>query len=195
MEQAMKLTSKTAGIGIMTMAALMLGTAVIADSMGAGEMGGAGMMMGGAEMDFAAMDGDKDGKVSKDEVAAFRAARVTAADANGDGKLSVEEISAMQLKAMQQAAGTMAQRMIDRLDSDGDKMLSVAEMMERPMPEAMFDRMDTNEDGFIDQAEADAAKAQMMERGKGRGQHGKGGHDGHKGDHDGQMGQDGSDDN
>ncbi len=191
----MKVTSKTAGMGIMTVAALLLGTAVIADTMGTGHMGGPDMMMGGAEMDFATMDADKDGKISKDEMAAFRAARVTAADANGDGMLSVEEISAMHIKAMAQSAGNMAQRMIERLDSDGDKMLSVAEMMEGPMPEAMFDRMDTNEDGFIDQAEADAAKAHMMERGKGRGQHGKGGHDGHKGDHDGQMGKDGSDGN
>ena len=196
----MKLTSKTAGMGIMAVAALMLGTAVIADSMGTGQMGmghmgGPDMMMGGPEMDFAAVDADKDGKVSKDELAGFRAARVTAADANSDGMLSVEEILALHMKAMEQAAGNMAQRMVDRLDSDGDKMLSVAEVMDHPMPVAMFNRIDANEDGFLDQAEADAAKARMSERGKKHRQHGVGGHDGHTGGAEGQTGADGSDNN
>ena len=165
----MKLTSKMAGMGIMAVAGLMLGTAVIADNMGNGRMDGPATMKGGPQIDIAAIDADKDGKISKDEMAGFRAARVAAVDANSDGKLSVDEIAAMQLKAMEKAASTMAQRMMDRLDSDGDKMLSAAEMMDRPMPADFFDRLDTNHDGFIDQAEADAAKAHMMERSKHRG--------------------------
>lgn len=178
----MKITSTAAGLGIIAVAALMLGTAVIADSqtgMGMDDhmMGGAGMM-DGAEFDFATMDADKDGKISKDEVTAFRAARVTAADANADGKLSVDEISAMHLAAMQKSAATMAERMIERLDADGDKMLTAAEMMDRPLPAAMFDRIDTNQDGFIDESEAKAAQDRMMERGRGHGrQHGKMDHD------------------
>ncbi len=167
----MKITSKTAGLAIFAAAALMLGTAVIADSRGEKGMGMGdhGMMMGGMELDFAALDADKDGKVSKDEIAALRAARVTAADANGDGKLSVDEIAAMHMAAMEKASANMAARMVERLDTDGDMMLTAAEMMDRPMPAMMFDRLDTNEDGFIDQAEADAAQSRRMERGHGRG--------------------------
>lgn len=174
----MKITSKTAGLGIFAAAALMLGTAVVADSHGDMRMGDHGMMMGGMDLDFAALDADKDGKVSKDEIAALRAARVTAADANADGKLSVDEIAAMHMAAMQKASATMAARMVERLDTDGDQMLTAAEMMDRPMPAMMFDRLDTNSDGFIDQAEADAAEARMMERGHGRG-HKNGPMDGH----------------
>ena len=182
----MKLTHKTTGLGIAAVAVLLLGTAAIADSMGDRGMGGHGMMMGGAAMDLTAIDADKDGKISKDELTAHRAARTAAVDANADGKLSADELAAMHLAAMQAAAKTMAARMIEGLDSDGDKLLSVAEMAGRPMPEAMFDRIDTNQDGFIDQAEIDAAKAAMMERGGKMhgGRHGKGGHDGHDG-HDG----------
>ena len=168
----MKINSTTTGLGIVALAVLMFGTAVIADNRADMGMGEPGMMMGGPEFDFAALDADKDGKVSKDEIAAFRAARVTAADANADGKLSVEEISAMHLRAMEKAAGNMAERMVARLDADGDKMLTAAEMMDRPLPENLFDRVDTNQDGFIDQAEADAAKAHMMDRGHGP-KHGK----------------------
>jgi Ca2+-binding EF-hand superfamily protein len=164
----MKLTHKTAGLGIAAVAVLMLGTAAIADNMG---MDNGGMMMDAPVLDFAAIDTDKDGKISKDEMTAFRAARVASVDANADGKLSVDEIAAMHLKAMEAAAKTMAQRMVDRMDTDGDKLLSAAEMIDRPMPTDMFDKVDTNKDGFIDQAEVDAAKANMMQRGGHRGGH------------------------
>ena len=175
----MKLTHKTAGLGIAALAVLMLGTAAIADGKGGLGMGGHGMMMDGPAFDLATVDADKDGKVSKEELAAHQAARVAAIDANADGKLSAEELAAMHMKAMETAAKTMAERMIERLDTDADGALSAAEMAARPMPEAIFDRIDANEDGFIDQAELDAAKAAMMERGgRMRGGHGKGDHDG-----------------
>ena len=181
----MKLTHKTTGLGIAAVVVLLLGTAAIADNMGAMGMGamgkgGHGMMMGGAAMDLSAIDADKDGKISKDELTAHHAARTAAVDANADGKLSADELAAMHLAAMEAAAKTMAERMIERLDSDGDKLLSVAEMAVSPLPEAMFDRIDTNQDGFIDQAEIDAARATMMERG-GKMHGGKHGHDGHDG--------------
>ena len=73
--------------------------------------------------------------------------------------MSADELAAMHLQAMTDAAKTMAERMIERLDTDGDGLLSAAEMADRPMPAAMFDRVDANADGFIDQAEIDAAKA------------------------------------
>lgn len=176
----MKITNTTTGLGIIAVAVLLFGTAVIADNRADMGMDGPGMMMGGPEFDFAALDTDKDGKISKDEMTAFRAARVAAADANADGKLSVEEIATMQIKAMEKAAATMATRMVERLDTDGDKMLSAAEMMDRPMPEKLFDRVDTNQDGFIDQAEADAAQAAMMDHGRGS----RNGHKHGKMDHD-----------
>ena len=188
----MKLTYKTAGLGIVALAVLMLGTAAIADNMGQMRMGDhgmmGGMMMEGPAIDLTAIDADKDGKVSKDELAAFRAARVAAVDGNADGKLSADELAAMHLKMMTDAAKTMADRMIERLDSDGDKLLSVAEMAERPLPIDLFDRIDSNDDGFIDQSEIDAAKTRMMQRGGRMGGHGRHSMGDMMGDHDGMGG-------
>ena len=186
----MKLTYKTAGLGIAAVAVAILGRVAIAENLdrfGMEEgMDGPGMMAG-AVQDLTAADADKDGKISLDELSAHRAARTAAIDSNGDGKLSADELSAMHLQAMTAAAKAMADRMIARLDTDGDALLSAAEMANRNVPQDLFDRVDTNSDGFIDQAEIDAAKAQMKERG-GR----KGGHGRHSDDEQGEMGDGGN---
>lgn len=152
---------------------------------GNGDMGGEMGMGGGMgpmpAFDFATLDADKDGKVTQAEVDAFHAARVAEVDANKDGLLSGDELAAMHLKMMTERANTMAADMVTKLDTDGDKLLSAAEMAARPGPEKMFDMVDTDGDGAITQAEADAAKEKMAERGGrgGKGHHGKGhGHGG-----------------
>ena len=135
----MKLSYTTTGFGIMAVAGLMLCTAAIADTMG-GKPGDMGHMRPMPTLE--AMDANKDGKVSKDEVTAFRAAQTAAIDTNADGKLSVDELSAMHLKRMTEAAKTMAQKMVDRMDTDGDGMLSASELVAPPMPVDLFDRVD-----------------------------------------------------
>lgn len=176
----MKLTSKTAGIGLVAAAAVLLAGAGIADTMRGGP--GMGMMRGpGAMLDIAKLDADKDGKISKAEIEAHRAAELAAVDANKDGLLSAEELAAMHVKAMTERVTAMASRMVERLDGDGDGLLSAAELASRPMPDQVFDHVDANGDGFIDQAEIDAARAMMAERmGKRGGKHGgwMGGHGG-----------------
>ena len=173
----MTLTNRTLGLGIAAVAVLMMGGAAIADKMGQRHMGAEVMGQG---LDLAAMDADKDGKISKDELTAFHAVRIAAIDGNKDGNLSVEELTAMHLQAMTDPAKTKAERMIERQDTDADGLLSAVEMASHPMPTALFDRADANEDGFIDQDELDDTKARMQERGGRRGGHGRGGkHGGH----------------
>ena len=152
----MKLTNKTAGFGIVAVAGLMSGGAVIVDTMGH-DIGSdrKRKMSDHPMMDIAAMDANKDGKVSKEEIAIYRTAQAAAVDVNGDGNLSVEELAARQLKAMTEAATTMAQRMVGRLDTDGDKLLSAAELASPPSETDMFDRLDTNKDSFVVQSELD----------------------------------------
>ncbi len=130
----------------------------------------AAMAQDGPEMgpmplfDFAAMDADKDGKITQSELTAFRTAKATAADTNADGKLDQSELVAMQVAMMTDHATDRAARMIDHLDTDGDAALSIAEMAAKPMHARLFDRIDADRDGAITEVEVDAARAKMAER-------------------------------
>ena len=125
-----------------------------------------------AEM-FAAMDADKDGKVTQDEIAAHRAAMFAAADTNGDGKLSSEELSARELARLSESLPDRTARMIERHDANGDGSLSVDEIDEGPM-EDHFARIDTDNDGAISQAEAEAVVERFAEH-RGMRKHGMNG--------------------
>lgn len=170
------------------------GTGPMAGGMGAGPMGGAGMMgqMGGADMGdgpmsmmFDRFDTDGDGTVTKEEIAAKRAADAVALDANGDGKLSAEELVAADLRRMQQRVEERVKARIAAQDIDGDGMLSAAELAMPDMPAMMFQRLDANGDGALDKDELAAAKARKQGRMAERGGHS---HDGkHMGGHMGGM--------
>jgi Ca2+-binding EF-hand superfamily protein len=196
----MNVSHKKVGLGLVALAVALMGTAAVADK---GGMKMPGMGMGGhmgmmrPAFDFAAADANKDGKVTAEEFAAARAAMVAGVDTDKDGLLSVDELAAMHLKAMEAASKDMATRMVKNLDADGDGKLSASEMAAMPVPPNAFERADTNKDGAIDQAEADAMAQHgpdgMM--GGHNGKHGKGGQngmmDGHNGKH-GKGGQNGN---
>lgn len=127
--------------------------------------------------DFATLDADKDGKVTKAEVEAFRAAKVKEIDANADGKISADELAAPRIAASTDRIKARSAEMVKKMDTDGDGLLSAAEMAARPGPEMLFDRIDANADGAVTQDEVDAARKAMHEKhGKGHGKHGKDGH-------------------
>ena len=141
-----------------------LGTAALADRMR--HDGPPGPMMGmeghGPMFDFATLDADKDGKVTAEEMAAQRKARIEGLDANADGKIDAAELTAMQMRDAEARARDRAGRMVAAMDADGDGALSAAELLARPMPGGrMIERMDTDGDGAISQAEYDAAMARM----------------------------------
>ncbi len=193
----MNVSHKTLGLGMLAMAAALMGSAAIADNGGlqmpgmGGYMGHMGHMgpMGGPAFDFTAADANKDGKVSQEEFTAARTAAVAAIDADKDGLISADELAAMHIKAMEAQIKAHAAQMVKDLDANGDGKLSAAEFATPPVPADAFTRADTNKDGVIDQAEADAM-AQHGPDGRG-GPDGMGGMKGHHGKHHGgQMGQD-----
>ncbi|MFN7224717.1 MAG: EF-hand domain-containing protein [Paracoccaceae bacterium] len=152
--------NKFVGATLVALAVALAGSAAMADR-GDRMGGGDGPMFG---MDFAAIDADKDGKITQAEIDAYRAAQAKALDTDGDGLLSAEELSAMHLQNATARANDRAARMIERMDTDGDGKLSAAEMTVRPMPGRMFDRLDADKDGALSEAELAAARDRMTER-------------------------------
>ncbi|WP_169311056.1 EF-hand domain-containing protein [Cereibacter changlensis] len=140
------------------------------DRMDRGPMGGMGHM--GAMFDFQALDADKDGRVTQAEVDAERQSRLDLLDGNDDGQVGAAELSAMFMQGMQARADARAARMVEQFDGNGDGQISAAEFAAGPRPMTLFQRMDTDKDGAISQAEADAAKQRMQGR-KGDRPHGK----------------------
>ena len=150
--------------------------AVFGASASSAAMAGRGDDMGHMqELNFETLDADKDGKVTKAEVDAAATARFKTADTNADGKLSAEELAAMQIKAMSERATARTAKMIEKLDTDGDKMLSDVELAAGKGRVDMFEKIDADGDGAITKGEADDARARMQDRGHGRGgKHGRG---------------------
>jgi len=120
---------------------------------------------GGARMqiDFETLDANADGRVTQEEIAAHRTARLAAADINGDGLLSLDELQ----RRGSEKANARAARMLERLDADSDGKLSAAELSAAPRQARMFERLDTNADGAITQAEFDAARAKHQAQNSG----------------------------
>lgn len=162
-----------------------LGSAAIADRMREHRQLGSLEVIGpmdGPAFDFAAVDADKDGKISLTELKAFRAAKLKTADTDGNGQISEDELVAFRLRDIEQAIRDNVKDELTQMDVDGDSAVSLTELQATPSHALrFFDRIDTDGDGAVSQAEVDAAKARMaeMRKGMGPGRHGKGARGGH----------------
>lgn len=110
-----------------------------------GKRGGFGHGKGGEMFRdlFEAVDADKDGTVTREEIDAYREARVSNADADGDGALSIEEFDTLYRELTRS-------RMVDAfqaLDRDGDGVISTEELDSRV--NRIVDHLDRDGDGTI----------------------------------------------
>jgi Ca2+-binding EF-hand superfamily protein len=158
--------SKKTAVAVLALMGAVVASAALADrGMGMGMGMGGGEGRGAMMLDqFDTIDADKDGKITQGELTAHRAAEFTAADTNSDGALSADELSAHMLAQMMARQGA---RMIENMDDDGNGSLSVEEMGEGPMA-GNFARIDTDNDGAISKAEAEAVAEHMGKRREGR---------------------------
>ena len=118
-----------------------------------------GMKMLGMS-DFEEFDIDKDGKVSKEEIRERREIAVQSMDLNGDQKLNADELMEQYTKRAQLSVN----RMIKKLDSNGDGSLSFAELENGQRVgtlRKLFDRLDKDDDGYISKEEALRVKKNM----------------------------------
>lgn len=124
-------------------------------------MRGGNMMGFAAGEAFARADANNDGKVTRDEAAAWLQARFTEIDANKDGGITLEEMRAFYTARRGEGRGppeAMRERMQDRqaamfrfIDADLDGKITLAEL--RVMADAMFRSMDADSDGTLTRAE------------------------------------------
>ncbi|MGB5560321.1 MAG: calcium-binding protein [Paracoccaceae bacterium] len=157
-------------LAVAAVAGLAFGVAN-ADSRGAGPMGGMG-----ERPTFQELDSDGDGGITIAEVKARSSARFVETDTNADGKLSADELTAAVAARAAERAGAGMARMIEWRDSDGDGMLSEAEMADNA-GSRMFMRLDADDDGTIS-AEEFAAMQERGRMGRSDGDHERGEHRG-----------------
>lgn len=97
---------------------------------------------GGDKPDFATLDVDANGALSRAEMAAAGAARFATVDSDGDGNLTAQELT----DAREGRRAKRIEKMVERLDANGDGMLQLNELSRA---EKMMDHLDRNSDGEI----------------------------------------------
>ncbi len=102
------------------------------------------------------VDTNKDGVVTQQEIEAFHKQRFVAADANGDGTLTQDEFLTAESRddVRRQTRQSRMTNMFQSLDQNGDGLLNQAEA--QTMATERFKRLDTNGDGKITQDEVQA---------------------------------------
>lgn len=110
---------------------------------------------------FKQADLDNDGKLSLQEMVSQATNRFDRADANKDGEITAEEIAEA---FRRQSSERRAQRMLTRLDYNGDGKVTRTELEDQA--QKRFALLDGNEDGFVERDEMRRAYFGMRKGGQ-----------------------------
>jgi len=124
---------------------------------------------------FKKMDSNGDGKISADEHAAGAKMMFEMMDSNKDGKVTAAEMTAAHDKMMEHKGDhegkahkdekgqeMSAAEKIRVIDGNGDGAITSEE--HAAGSKSMFDKMDTNHDGFLSKTEMTAGHAKLMNK-------------------------------
>jgi len=139
----------------LAMASGLLATGAIAQTMPPAPPPGGGMMR---------LDANHDGVITRAEMIAEADARFAAMDTNKDGKVTPEERDATR-QAMRARRGGGDEPRGAGMRPGGDREMTRADALDRAGKR--FDRLDTNHDGRLDAAELAAARPMRGPRGGG----------------------------
>lgn len=122
-------------------------------------------------------DLNKDGQVTKTEFTVTAMEAFTAADADADGFLTQDEGKALREAQREDRQSRRQQKTFDKLDSDGDGVISRTEMeaaqgeretkrseRREAMKARLLERYDTNVDGELSDTEREVIRAERTEK-------------------------------
>ena len=117
-----------------------------------------GGMHGMHQVSFSDLDADGDGQLTQEELNSAKQVWLSMNDSDGDGSLSKEELQAAITKMMSEAVQNKIDHAFERMDDNGDGLISADEMGGMKGGERRFSRIDSDGDGMISESEFNTAK-------------------------------------
>jgi hypothetical protein len=155
-----------------TLTRLTAPAVLIAAIAAAGAATAGGGQRHGPGLDFGAIDTDSNAALSRTELTARATARLAEPDANGDGALDRDELIAsmpsprggMFMVFAPDPAEARADRLLAMMGATEAGRVEIAALAERQV-NGLLARLDTDRDGAVSQAEAEAKAERHRERG------------------------------